>query len=134
MFKEKSNSLDPSFNKISLANWFLKRSITCVGALINNRKGIPVELRGNKVREKFSKTLHFEKNEKDINLCTYTVKTKSSGKENVIRFWTMRPFAGITKDKKKPEIFYIQVVNQINDHYTMGIELRQWDVLNFYIY
>ena len=37
--------MDRLYNSISLANWFLERNITCVGALNNNRIGILVELK-----------------------------------------------------------------------------------------
>ena len=95
------------YNSISLANWLLTRNITCVGTLNNNRIDIPGELMDAKKRDVFSITLHYEKDDKNIALCTYTVKTKSSGKKNVKLLSTMRPLPGITKDDKKqqPAIF-----------------------------
>lgn len=49
----------------------------------NNAKGVPGS-KDTKDRKEFSTILYQEKDEKNIALCTYTVKTKSSGKKNVI--------------------------------------------------
>ena len=54
-----------------------------------------------KDRREFSTILYHEKDEKNIALCTYTVKTKSSGKKNVILLSLIRPLAAMANDVKK---------------------------------
>ena len=74
----------------------------------------------------------------------YTVKTKSSGKKNVLLLSTMQPFPGITKDDNKQESpiykFYdftkgsVDIVNQLNNFYTTRSKSKRWDILTmFYI-
>ena len=54
-----------------------------------------------KDRREFSTILYHEKDEKNVALCTYTVKTKSSGKKNVILLSLIRPLAAMANDVKK---------------------------------
>ena len=73
--------------------------------------------------------MHFEIDHKDLALCLYTVKTKSSGKKNVSLLSTMQPLPGIiTKDdnSQKPSMYEFydftkggtDIVDQLNDFYT----------------
>ena len=91
---------------ISTANWLLKNEITVVSTLVTNRIGFPDDLKNAKERGKFESTMHWEKTEGDLSLCTYTTKSKSKGKKNVLVLSTMRPLMGITRDdgKQKPAI------------------------------
>ena len=94
----------------------------------NNCVGIFVELKDVRSCEEFSATLNFEKDHNELAFCTYTVKTKSSVKKNVLLLSTMRPLPGITKDdnKQNPSIYKFynfpkggtDIVDQLNDFYT----------------
>ena len=63
--------------------------------------GIPDELKQVNGRIEFSTTIHYEKQNSDLALCTYTTKTKSRGMKNVFMLATMKPILGITKDDQK---------------------------------
>ena len=87
--------------------------------------------------EIFSATCHLEKEKKDICLTSYTVKTKSKGKKNVLL--TSRPLHSKTIDdgKEKPWIikFYlfakvgIDIVDQLNDYYTIRSKYCHWSMV-----
>ena len=86
-------------------------------------------------REIFSTTFHFEK-EKSICLTSYTVKTKSKGKKNVVVLSTSRPLHGKTIDdsKEKSQIikFYdfttggTDIVDQLKDCYNTRLKFCRW--------
>ena len=134
--------MDRLYTSISLANWLLGRKITCVGTLNNNRQGIPTELKNISEREEFSLTCHYESVKKDLCLLSYTVKTKSSGKKNVLLLSTMRPLNGITRDddKQKPGVYKFydftkggtDLVDQLNDYYRGRCQSSRWDLVAFY--
>ena len=90
--------MDLLYTNISLANWIHGKKITCVGTLNHNRQGIPTELKNTFEQEEFSVTCHYESLTKDLRLLSYTVKTKSSGKKNVLLLSTIHPLNGITRD------------------------------------
>ena len=81
-----------------------------------------------KNREVLSKTCHFEKDQKDLCLSSYTFQTKSKGKKNVVILSTTRPMYGCTKDgnKSKPQVFKFydftkggtDIFDQMNDYFT----------------
>ena len=58
-------------------------------------------------RYDLSNTIHWESENKDLAICTYTVKTKSKGKKNVFMLTTTRPICGTTIDdeKNKPALY-----------------------------
>ena len=135
-------SMDRLYTSISLANWLLGRKITCVGTLNHNRQGIPTELKNTSEREEFWVTCHYESVKKDLCLLSYTVKTKSSDKKNVFLLSTMRPINGITRDDNKQKLgiykFYdftiggTDIVDQLNDYYTVLSKSNRWDLVAFY--
>ena len=84
-----------------LAIWLLDWDIVTVGTLNTVRMGIPDELRDTKCRENFSVTCHIASKEKNLYVTTYSVKTKSTGRKNVLKLSTMRPVPEITKDNVK---------------------------------
>ena len=91
--------MDRLYTSISTANWLLKNEITVVvGTLVTNRIGLPDDLKNAKKRGKFESIMHWEKTKGDLSLCTYTTKSKSKGKKNVLVSSTMRPLMGITRD------------------------------------
>ena len=134
--------MDLLYTNILLANWIHGRKITCVGTLNHNRQGIPTELKNTSEREEFSVTCHYESLKKDLCLLSYTVKTKSSSKKNVLLLSTMRPLNGITRDdnKQKPGIYKFydftkcgtDIVDQLNEYYTVRSQSNRWDLVAFY--
>ena len=87
-------------------------------------------------------TCHLDESKK-IYLTTYSVRTKSKGKKNVMVLSTMLPLQGVTIDggKKKPAKikFYdfmkgrTNIVDQINDFHTCRTQTYRWDLVLFYI-
>ena len=90
-----------------MVQWLLDRRITSVGTLQSNRKGIPAEIKEIKDRETNSYEIYWEKDNGISNLHSYMVKTKSSGKQNVLLLLTVPPLLATTKDdnKSKPAIY-----------------------------
>ena len=54
---------------------------------MSSRIGIPEELKSVANREDLSSTIHWETGNKDLVLCTYTVKTESKGKKKMCLCW-----------------------------------------------
>ena len=95
-----------------------------------------------KQRGEFESTMHWEKTEGDLSLCTYTTKSKSKGKKNVLVLSTMRPLMGITRDdgKQKPAIikFYdftkggTDVMDQKISKYSCKSLTHCWTMIHFF--
>ena len=85
----------------------LDRGITSVGTLPSNREGIPAEIKEIKDRETSSYEIYWEKDNGILNLHSYVVKTKSSGKRNALLLSLVPPLLATTKDdnKSKPAIY-----------------------------
>ena len=75
---------DRLYTSMPMAQWLLDRGKTSVGTLQSNRKAIPAEIREIKDRETNSYEIYWEKNNGILNLHSYVVKTKSSGKRNAL--------------------------------------------------
>ena len=103
-------SMDRLYTSISIAEWLLEKKITVVGTLQTNRIEIPDKLKSTRDREDLSSTIYWEKEKKDMVMCTYTVKTKSKGWKNVLMLSTMHPLLGITRDDDKKKTCVVQVV------------------------
>ena len=104
LVNQTANDVDLQGRNISmemLANWIFGRKTTCVETLNHNHECIPTELKNKSEREDFSVTCHYESGNKDLCLLSYFVKTKSSGKKNVLLLSTMRPLNDITRDDNK---------------------------------
>ena len=75
-------------------------------------------------------------------MCTYTTKSKSKGKKNVLVLSTMRPLMGITRDdgKQKPAIikFYdftkggTDVMDQKISKYSCKLLTHRWTMIHFF--
>ena len=76
-------SMDRLYTSVEIANWLLEKNITNVGTVQKDRVGFHEEVFDTKNRELSSKICHFEKDKKDLCLSSYTVQTKSMGKNNV---------------------------------------------------
>ena len=135
-------SMDRLYTAISTSNWLLTKNITAVGTLVANRIGLPDEVKSPKEREEFSSTIHWEKENGNLALCSYTVKSKSKGKRNVLVMSTMRPLMGITQDdgKAKPAIikFYdftkggTDIMDQRMAKYSTKSYTKRWTMVNFF--
>ena len=78
------NIYDGLYTSIPMAQWLLDRGKTSVGTFQSNRKAISAEIREIKDRETNSYKVYWEKNNGMLNLHSYVVKTKSSGKRNAL--------------------------------------------------
>ena len=135
-------SMNRLYLSISTTNWLLKNEITVVGTLVTNRIGLPDDLKDVKQRGEFESTMHWEKTEGDLSLCTYTTKSKSKGKNNVLVLLTMRPLMGITRNngKHKPAIikFYdftkggTDVMDQKTSKYFCKSLTHCWTMIHFF--
>ena len=106
------------------------------------RHGIPDELKKPNEREEYSTTCHFEAENGDLCLMSYTVKSKSKGKKNVLMLTTLRPLNGKTKDdgKQKPALLKLynftkgdtDIVDQLIDYYSTRTASRRWDIIAIY--
>ena len=112
---------------------------------MTNRRGIPDEIKiVTNHRDEFGQTIHFEEGKKDLALCSYHVKTKSTGKRNVLILITMLPMLGITRDdgKKKHALYKFydfskggtDVVDQKMSFYTCKAKSRKWKWLPFILF
>ena len=122
--------------------WLLEKKITVVGTLQTTRIGIPDKLKSTKDREDLSSTIYWEEENKDMVMCTYTVKTKSSGWKNVLMLSTMQPLLGITRDdeKKNPALYKFydftkggtDIVDQKIGSYTCKAKSPKWKMVALY--
>ena len=129
-------STDCLYTSTESTNWLLDRGMATIGTLKKGRSGRPFELFDIRNREIFNATCHFEKEKKNIYLTSYTVKTKSKGKKNVVVFSTSRPSHGkkIDDSKKKSQIikFYdfttggTDIVDHLKDCYTTRLKFCRW--------
>ena len=137
--KGRNISTNRLYNNVPIAKWMIDRDIATVGTLDTVRIGIPDELKDTKCRENFSVTCHIESKEKNLYITTYLVKTKSTGRKNVLMLSTMRPVPGIIKDdgKLKPAIMKFcdftkgrnDIVNQLNDYDSCRARTNRWDLV-----
>ena len=101
--KGRNISFDRLYTTIPLADWVLEKDITSVGTLVANRRGLSKEFIKTAEREEFSYKVLWRKDEPHIPLHSYVVKTKSTGKRNVLLLSTLEPLLAVTRDDgKKP--------------------------------
>ena len=99
------------------------------------RHGIPDELKKPNEMEEFSTICHFEAENGELCQMSYTVKSKSKGKENVLMLTTLRPLNGKAKDdgKQKPALLKLydftkggtDIVDHLIDYYTTRAASRR---------
>ena len=93
--------------------------------MMTSRIGLPGELKVAGAGEEFESILYWEKDDGDLYLCTYTTKSKSKGKKNILVLSAMRPLLGITHNdgKFKPAIIKLyDFTNGDNDKFLLQIE------------
>ena len=134
---------DRLYTSLPLAKWMLtEKGMTIVGTLQANRKGIPDEMKKTQGRDEFSYQVLWEKDNQNITLHSYVVRTKSTGPRNVLVMSTMKPILGTTTDdrKKKPAIMKLydftkggtDIVDQRAQSYTTKAQTNRWTVVAFY--
>ena len=133
-------SYDRLYTSIALAKWLLERDITCIGTIKAHRKGIPPEIKNVSNRDVGSYEIFWNEPEKRINLNSYVVNTKSSGKRNVLMLSTIHPILGISKDvKPKPALYKLydytkggtDIVDQKISFYSCKPKSRKWTIVAF---
>ena len=90
--KGRNISTDRLHTSIALANWLLENNIKTVGTLNTTRTGVPDELKKAEGRDEFSGACHFEAQNGNLCLNSYTVKTKSKGKKKCFAFGNYATF------------------------------------------
>ena len=124
-----------------MAQWVLDRRITSVGTLQSNRKGIPAEIKELKDRETNSYTIYWEKDNGILTMHSYVVKTKSSGKRNVLFLATLPPLFATTKNdnKSKSAIYTLydfskgrtDIIDQKMGFYSCKSKSKRWTMKAF---
>jgi hypothetical protein len=108
-----------------------------VGTLQANKQGIPKEVKAIAGRETNSYKVFHEKNQHDMQLHSYVVKTKSTGMRNVLLLSTKKVILGTTKvdgGKNKPAAYRyydytkvgVDIVDQVSLPYTTKSKSKRW--------
>ena len=105
--------MDRLYTSMPLANWLFDFNITNVGTLNLNHTGIPYELKNPKDKEEFSGTCHFKRENRNLCPSSYTMKSKSKGKKNVLFLSTVRPMRKKTGDDHKKSLPYIRFMTLV---------------------
>lgn len=108
-------TFDRLYTSISLARWLYSNSITMLGTFQNNRKGVPAYLKETKDKEVLSNEIFWLNGENHMSLSSYTVKTASKGKKNVLMLSTMDIPLGTTIDDGKNKMAHYKLYD-----FTMG--------------
>ena len=109
-------SIDWYFTSVTIAQWGLEKTITIVGTMRLDRKGIPKEIKSLENREKRSVLHVFDSDEKTL-LVSYIDKEKS-GQRNIVVRSTLHDEVRLTKDKrKKPDI------RKLYDYAKCGVDV-----------
>ena len=98
--KERNLSTDRFYTSIEIANWLLEKNVTCVGTIKGNRRGIG-DLKSLVNRESLSTKVYWNKENTTLNITSYVVNTKSSGKRNVLVLSSLNSILGLAKDDGK---------------------------------
>ena len=128
-------SMDRLYTSVSVAKWLLTQKMTCVGAMLSRRVGIPEEVKTTKGWEEFSTKMFWEKEKGDLVLTSYVVRS-SNGLKNELLLSTVQPLKGGTSEdgKKKPSILKLydftkggtDVMDQRIGTYSTKTKSRKW--------
>ena len=82
-------------------------TVTCVGTIHANRRGIPVEIKQLDSMEPLLYECFWETVDNKVSVYSYVINTKSPGKQNALLLTTMQPIFETTKNggKKKTAIY-----------------------------
>ena len=111
--------------------------VILVGTLQANKQGIPKEVKATAGRETNSYKVFHEKDQRDMQLHSYVVKTKSTGMRNVLLLSTKKVILGTTKvdgDKFKPAAYRyydytkvgVDIVDQVSQPYTTNSKSKRF--------
>ena len=128
------------YTSTEIANWLLEKNVTSFGTIKGNRRRIG-DLKSLVNRESRSKKVYWNMDSTTLNVISYLVNTKSSGKRNVLVLSTLNLILGLTKDdgKSKPAImkFYdftkggTDIVEQIMGKHTVKPKSSKWTIAAF---
>ena len=134
-------SFDRRYTSIPLADWLLAKDVTSVGTLDANRRGLSKEFIKTTEREEFSCKVLWRKDKPYMSLHSYVVKTKSTGKWNVLLLSTLEPLLAVTRDdgKKTPQIYKVygftkggtDIIDQRAQYYTCKVKSNRWTIAAF---
>ena len=134
-------SYDRLYTSIPMLELLFDRRITSVGTLQSNRKGIPAEIKEIKDRETNPYEIYREKDSSIFNLHSYVVKTKSSGKQNVLLLSAVPSLLATTKDdnKSKPALYKLydfskggtDIIDQKMGFYSYKSKSKRWTMNAF---
>ena len=134
-------TMDRLYTSYQLFQYLLEHNITAVGTIMANKKEIPAEVKSCTQREPLSYEAFWDENNPKTSLHSYVVKTKSSGKKNVLLLSSMPTFLGKTMDDKqdKPAIlkFYdfskggTDIVDQKISYYSCNTKSARWPLTAF---
>ena len=94
-------TFDRLYTSIPLARWLYGKGVTMIGTMQSNRRGVPNYLKDVSDKKPLENEIFWLKNESNISLSSYTVKTASKGKKNVLILSTLDIPLGTTKDDGK---------------------------------
>ena len=88
-------------------NHLLEKSITAVGTLVSNRKGLPKEFVKTTSRKEFSHEILWNADDIRMTLHSHIVKTKTTRLGNIVLLSNLEPIIAVTQDdgKQKPQIY-----------------------------
>ena len=131
---------DRFYTSIALEKWLVEKNITSVGTIQANQKGIPAELQTFNGRDAGLYKIYWNVPGKQINLNSYIVNTKSSGKRNVLMLSILNPIFGIAKDfKSEPAVYdFIKgstnIVDQKKSFFSCKPKSHKWPIVAFFFY
>ena len=107
--KGQNISFDRLYTSLPLMNCLLEKDITAVGTLVSNGKGLPKEFVKTAGRKEFSYEILWNADDVRMTLHSYVVKTKSTGRRNVLLLSTLEPIIAVTQEdgKQKPQIYKV---------------------------
>ena len=105
-------STDRYYTSVQVADWLLKdKKVTIVGTMMSNRVGLPKQLVDAKNMKEHTYQVFWDASNYVLNLHSYTVVNKSTGKKNVLLLSTVEPILGTTKKSKEKRPQVIELYN-----------------------
>ena len=133
--KGRNLSTDRFYTSIEIANWLLEKNVTCVGTIKGNCRRIG-DLKSRVKRGSPSTKVYWDKDSRTLNVISYVVNRKSSGKRKVLVLSTLNTIFGLTKDNGKGKSAIIKFYNfakggadiadQIMEKHTVKPKSSKW--------
>ena len=93
-------STERFYTSTEIANWLLEKNVTCVGTIKGNCQVIG-DLKSLVNRESPSTKVYWAKDNTTLNVTSYVVNTKSSGKRNILVLSILNPILGFINMMEK---------------------------------